>query len=507
MSTHIEARWSGLAGKLAWNLAGESIPVLAAVVAIPILVHRLGADRFGVLTLSWIIAGYFGLFDFGLGRALTKAMAQELSLGRDAKAAELFWTALAVMLTLGAAAAVSLAMITPWLARGALKIPLALQHETLAGLYVIAVGLPMLISSSALRAGLTAAGRFDLLNLIRTPSGIMSFAAPVLVLPFTHNLGWLIAALMANRAASWLIYFSAIFRALPKLKADLRLDRACVASLLGFGAWITVSNVVTPLMIYLDRFLIGALMSMAALTAYSVPMEIISKSFILPAAVSGVMFPAFARAFAVAPEAITALFVRSLKLVALILCPWCAAVVAFAPQIMALWMGHEFAARSSVVLQILAIGAFVTGLSWIPLALLHGAHRPDLAAKIHLVDFPIYALVLWISVRRFGLAGAAFTWSGRLLIENLVIFAMASQFIVASRREIVAACASLVIAIAVIVVGAFVPDLRSKAIFLCGLAAAVSMLAWRILLDRKERSFIIGFLPAALRLSFGKVGD
>ena len=219
MSTHIEARWSGLAGKLAWNLAGESIPVLAAVVAIPILVHRLGADRFGVLTLSWIIAGYFGLFDFGLGRALTKAMAQELSLGRDAKAAELFWTALAVMLTLGAAAAVSLAMITPWLARGALKIPLALQHETLAGLYVIAVGLPMLISSSALRAGLTAAGRFDLLNLIRTPSGIMSFAAPVLVLPFTHNLGWLIAALMANRAASWLIYFSAIFRALPKLES------------------------------------------------------------------------------------------------------------------------------------------------------------------------------------------------------------------------------------------------------------------------------------------------
>ena len=77
------------------------MPVLAAVVAIPILVHRLGADRFGVLTISWAIAGYFGLFDFGLGRALTKAMAQELSLGRDARAAELFWTALAMMLAFG----------------------------------------------------------------------------------------------------------------------------------------------------------------------------------------------------------------------------------------------------------------------------------------------------------------------------------------------------------------------------------------------------------------------
>src|SRR5271156_16920 len=110
MSTHIEARWSGLAGKLAWNLAGESIPVLAAVVAIPILVHRLGADRFGVLTLSWMIAGYFGLFDFGLGRALTKAMAQELSLERGDKAAALFWTSLAMMALLGIVAGVTLAM-------------------------------------------------------------------------------------------------------------------------------------------------------------------------------------------------------------------------------------------------------------------------------------------------------------------------------------------------------------------------------------------------------------
>lgn len=58
-----QTQGSGLAGNLAWNLTGESVPVLAALVAIPILVHRLGADRFGVLTISWMIAGYFGLFD------------------------------------------------------------------------------------------------------------------------------------------------------------------------------------------------------------------------------------------------------------------------------------------------------------------------------------------------------------------------------------------------------------------------------------------------------------
>ena len=219
------------------------------------------------------------------------------------------------------------------------------------------------------------------------------------------------------------------------------------------------------------------------------------------------MFPAFARSFAVAPGALTALFWRSLKLIAFILCPLCAGVVAFAPQIMALWMGRRFAPQSSAVLQILAVGAFVTGLSWIPLALLHGAHRPDLPAKIHLVDFPIYALVLCVCVRRFGLAGAAFAWSGRLLAENLVIFTMASQFIAASRREIVGACASLILAIAVIVLGAFVPDNTSKAVFLCGLVAAIGIVTWRSLLDGRDRAQIVRFLPTALRPAFGKIAD
>ncbi len=507
MSGEAGGRQPRLAGNLAWNLIGESMPVLAAVVAIPILVHRLGADRFGVLTLSWAIAGYFGLFDFGLGRALTKAMAQELSLGRDARAGALLGTALAMMLAFGIVAGVALEFLAPWLTSSVLKVPLALRGETIAGLNLIAMGLPILVSISGLRAALTAADRFDLLNLVRIPSGIMSFAAPVVMLPFTHSLAWLIAALIVNRAMSWLVHAIAIARALPYLRSNVRIDPACAPPLIGFGAWITISSMITPMMLYLDRFLIGGLLSLGALAAYSIPMEIVSKSFILPAAVSGVMFPAFARSFAAAPASLRALFVRSLKLVALCLFPACAAVVAFAPQIMSLWVGSEFAAQSSAVLQILAVGAFVTGLAWIPLALLHGAHRPDLPAKIHLVDFPIYALMLWVFIRHFGLAGAALTWSARLLAENLILFAMAARYLRVPRRKMIYAFALLMAAIATMSAGAWMPDVRTKALFLCALTGASGFCAWRTFLDRTERSRIAGWLPSIVRPAFAKSAD
>jgi O-antigen/teichoic acid export membrane protein len=358
-----------------------------------------------------------------------------------------------------------------------------------------------------LRAALCAIDRFDLLNIIRLPSGIMSFAAPVLMLPFTHNLGCLIAALIFNRIVSLAIYFEAVVHALAEVKSHRRIDLTCAVPLLGFGAWVTVSSVITPMMLYLDRFLIGGLLSIAALTTYSVPMEIVSKSFILPAAVSGVMFPAFARSFATAPAELTALFTRSVKLVTLMLCPLCAAVVAFAPQIMSLWIGRQFAPQSAAILQILTVGAFVTGLAWIPMALLHGAHRPDLPAKIHLCDFPIYALMLWIFVRKFGLPGVAFTWTGRLLVENLVLFAMASRFLTVSRREIVLAGGLLILAIAVMVAGALVPDVGTKAVLLCGLVAVAGLAAWRFVLDGSDRSRIIAFLPSRLEPAAGKAAE
>jgi O-antigen/teichoic acid export membrane protein len=479
------------------------MPVVAAVFAIPILVRSLGSDRFGVLMLSWMIAGYFGLFDFGLGRALTKLLAHELSLAHHAKAASLFWTALIMMIAFGTIAAVILAILAPWITRVALRIPVALQPETLIGFYVIALGLPFLVSASALRAVLTAAERFDLLNTIRTPAGILSFAAPLLMLPFTHHLGWLTATLILNRILSWAIYFGTVLRAMPSVKSAVIFDRAAIRPLLGFGGWITISNIITPLMVYIDRFVIGMTISMAALTAYSVPMEIVSKSFILPAAISGVMFPAFARSFAARQSEVSRLFERAVKLVSAILLPLCLVIVTFAPQIMSIWIGRKFALegsrQSSTVLQILAAGAFVTGLSWIPLALLHAAHRPDLTAKLHLADFPLYAIVLWILIHRYGLEGAAFAWSGRLLAENIVLFAMAKRVIVCPLRGAMVNHAVIAVAVVCIAVGAFISDLQVKIGFLCVVLPMLAALGWRLMLDSEDRSLLVGDLRGAFR--------
>ena len=77
-----------------WNLLGHGLPLIVGVVTIPALVDKLGTERFGVLAILWVVIGYFSLFDFGIGRALTKMIAEQLGIGKIGDIPALIQTAL-----------------------------------------------------------------------------------------------------------------------------------------------------------------------------------------------------------------------------------------------------------------------------------------------------------------------------------------------------------------------------------------------------------------------------
>src|SRR5918998_1230956 len=102
-----------LARNTIFNFAGQAAPLLVALVAIPLLIEGLGTDRFGVLTLAWIVIGYFSLFDLGLGRAMTQLVAERLGRGCERGIPPVVWTALSLMLLLGLVGTVVVSLLSP----------------------------------------------------------------------------------------------------------------------------------------------------------------------------------------------------------------------------------------------------------------------------------------------------------------------------------------------------------------------------------------------------------
>ena len=421
------ARPAGLAASTVYNVVGQLAPLAVAYFAIPVLTRELGAARFGLLTLAWAVLGYFSLFDLGLGRALTQTVAARLASGRGDEVPALVWTGLSLMLGLGTVGALTAAALSPALVGRALNVPPALGAEALAAFLVLALSIPVVVVSAAIRGVLEAAGRFDLVNAVRVPQGVFSFAGPVLVLPLSRSLATICGVLLVGRLAATVAWYLCMVRVLPALRTSRAVRWAAARPLLGFGSWMTVSNVVGPLMVTLDRFVIGAVASVAAVAYYTAPWEAVTKLWLVPSALAGVLFPAFATARASDPERARRLYLLGVKTTLLALLPVVAVVVGFAHEGLAAWLGPDYAERSTTVLRWLAVGVLVNGVAQIPFALLQGSGRPDVTAKLHLAELPLYLAALAWLVSAHGIVGAAAAWTLRVTLDGVALFALAHR--------------------------------------------------------------------------------
>jgi O-antigen/teichoic acid export membrane protein len=480
-----------LARNTIWNLVGQLLPMAVGVVAIPLLIGGIGVARFGVLSLAWIIIGYFSLFDLGIGRALTKLVADKIGTHQEHAIPPLVWTSLVLMFLLSVFGGLISWVVSPWLVQRVIKIPEALQAETLHGFYLLALSIPMVTTTSGLRGILEALQRFRILNLIRIPMSLFSFAGPLLVLPFSHSLVPVIGVLVGGRLIGCVAHLFACFQAMPALRHSFVLERSLVAPLFKFGGWMTVSNVVGTAILYLDRFLIGALFSVSAVAYYTAPFDMVSRLLVIPWSVAGVLFPAFAVSQGQDPNRTGLLLSRGVKFVFLAIFPMILVIVTLAPEILRLWLGAAFAENSSIVLRWLAVGVLMNCAAVIPFSLLQGIGRPDITGKLFFVELPIYLTCAWMLMKRLGIEGAAIAFTGRVTLEALVLLALSQYFLPKNVLSLKRFGTSTALAVSALYVTTLPSGLVFKSVSLvCALLAFV-FISWFLVLKPEERLFLV----------------
>jgi O-antigen/teichoic acid export membrane protein len=472
------------------SLIGQGSPLVVAIFAIPLLIRGLGTDRFGILTLMWMVVGYFSLFDLGMGRALTKLVAENLGAGQEQEIPVLVWTSMFLMLLAGLLGTAAVCLFSPWLVRSALKIPKAIQSETLYALYVLALAIPIVISTAGLRGILEAHQRFDLCNAVRIPMGIFTFLGPLLVLPFSRNLLPIVTISVIGRLFAWLASLLLCFYIMPSLRRGIALRKVAVRRLLSFGSWMTVTNIISPLMVYMDRFLIGAFLSVTAVAYYATPYEVVTKLWIFPGALVSVLFPAFSTSFVQDHNRTGILFRQGVKYLFLVLFPLTLVIVTMAHEGLSIWLGAEFAHHSTGVLQWLAVGVFINSLAHIPFALVQGVGRPDLTAKLHLIELPFYLLVVWWLIHAYGIDGAAIAWVARVAVDTGVLFVMAMWFLPGHKAIVRRMALTMVLALFSFGVACLPEGVTVKGVFLSMTLSAFVLGAWFQILSPEERQAV-----------------
>jgi O-antigen/teichoic acid export membrane protein len=163
-----------------------------------------------------------------------------------------------------------------------------------------------------------------------------------------------------------------------------------------------------------------------------------------------------------------------------------------------LWLGVEFADNSSFVLQWLAVGVFINSIAQIPFALVQGAGRPDLTAKMHLIELPFYLLTLWWLLGVYGIKGAAIAWVVRAIIDTLILFVMVWWLLPNTKACMWNSLLRIIIAIFFFIVAGSTVGLFIKGMFLIGTLIVFIVVTWLWLLASDERRMLKKIIPLDL---------
>ena len=493
-----------------FNLVGQILPMLVGLLTIPYIVRGLGTAQYGILSIAFMLLGYFSIFDLGLSRATVKFVAENLSPEKIHRVPELVWTSLSLLVALGCLGGTLAAMFVPLSVTHFFKMPPELAGEAKIALFVLCASMPVMLANDALRGVLEASQRFDLVNYVKVPSSVLFYLVAALVLPLGVHVAGIVSLLVAIRLISTFAYFTFCLRVIPGLRSKFHVSRASLGPLATFGGWIMVSNVTAPVFGYLERFMIASLLSVTMLTFYSAPYELVSKLLIFPMSIVPSLFPFFSYHGSRKSSEVSEVTSRTVKYLFLVLTPPAAVFIFFARDILNVWLGPQFAAQSTVVLQLVTMVFFINAFSIIPFTSVQALGRPDLKAILDLATIPVYTALAWWLMRNAGINGAAFAKLLVTISDCTCLYIFASRLKAFSLRDCVsgplfrAILTSAGLALAVFSIHALHFNLLMAIPLVVMCFAAFVFTFWAFAVDDEDRVTIFGLRQRALALLSGR---
>lgn len=393
------------------NVLGMLVPGIILIPIMAYLSRMLDVELFGIYMLVLSILGYGSLFDAGITRAVIRKIAISKNIDTDRT---VMGTAIIAVSILS-----FLAMMMFYYFSSSITILLNVSSDVFndvkISIELLSITMPFFLVGTVSFSYIEGKQYFLELNKNKITTGVILVIMPAFFVYFNQSLVSAILGLLFARILVAFIAFHSCNKYLGK--NWLRFNLSTFKSLVMFGGWITVSNIVSPVMSYFDRFILSNLLGADKVAYFVAPKELIQKLTILPTAVSKTIFPYFSSNHNKINEKRTELYIFLICILLFVLIP----LFYFSKEILTLWLGSEYGIQSYQILQILIIGFFFNSIAQIPFVKIQAIGRSKVTAMLHLGELFPFLLVLYILVILDGFKGAAIAWTIRVIIDYLIL--------------------------------------------------------------------------------------
>ncbi|WP_167338305.1 flippase [Paraburkholderia oxyphila] len=477
-----------------FNLLGSVLPTFVSLVTTPIYLHHIGAERFGVLAILWMLQGYFGFFDLGLSAATSNRIAQ-LEDETPAERESVVWTALLLNLGFGLVGAVLLfALMHVMLAQ--FDISPTLSAELRPALSWICFLVPLTNLINVCNGAMSGREKFGAVNAVQVPVVMLFQLVPLsFALLFGPSLRYLVYATLIASVTSLVITFAMMAHVFP-LRLAAPPARRHVRQLFSYGAWISISSLATPVLETADRLLIGSVLGPPAVAYYQVPFSLAVRARLLPSVITRTLFPRLSALESQDAAQLSRAAVRGLSSA---MTPAVVFGIFLMQPFLSMWVGHDFASKASSVGETILLGVWINCLAYVPACHLQAIGRPGIVARFQIIETVLFIAGLWWALHALGVLGAALAWSARCALDGVLVF-WAARIGPNPLRQFGVPLVLILAAYA----GSYVLDPLSLMGLFVWIGLTCAALAWSLSVEPRLRARIVQTLASLLERIHGR---
>ena len=389
------------------NSAAWILSSVIAFLTTPFYVYKLGLEGYGIYALFGGIVGYYGLLDLGLGQGVIKYVAKFKAINDDRSLNLSINSALWVQLFSGIMGTLVLIIFADNILF-LLNISDKYFYDAKLGLIASAIGFFFTMLTGTIRSALMGLQRYDLTSLIGVASNLFLNSVLVIFLVLGYGLREILLINASFGFVLFAIYLVPFYKLFPGLKPFSAFEYSNFLELLQFSIYIFLFKITALFNNQIVRFFISMFAGPAAVTLYVVPMKIISALGGLINNITVVLFPYTSELESLGlGSKIKNLYLKSSRYLITFSTPIYLFVCLFSFEIMAVWMGENFANSSSLITSLLALSYLLSSFTMVPANIVLGMGHSKIIAFFSIVVFVLGTIIIIPATYYWGVTGTA----------------------------------------------------------------------------------------------------
>ena len=391
------------------NMVRVLLSMLVSLVLPPFLVHRMTPAEYGAWVLILQLSAYVNLLDFGFQTAIGKFVAEHDASGDHDSSHRLLSTSFTILAGMAAVGCAVILLMTWSVPKLFHQMPAALIPEVRLALLVIGLSTALTLPFGTFLSSFIGLQQYLFPTIVATGSRVGS-AVALIVLLLMHGslveLAIVMAAFNVASAASQFLGWRKFVSARVGF-SFLFFDRRTAVKLAKYGSVLSIWTLAMLLISGLDIVIVGHF-DYRNTGFYAVASSITNFMLLVVGSIFGPIVPAVSSMQAGStPNQIGELVIRMTRYCALLLCLLGLPILFAAYPLLSLWVGHQYAIRSALYLEILVISNVVRQLTCPYVLVVVATGSQHLATISAIAEAAVNIIVSVLLVTRIGAGGVA----------------------------------------------------------------------------------------------------